>query len=122
MAGHWIIIIVLYWVILLLQKIVIKKCGVLNVKLLLAGILVKLLLVDIHNPHYYNYLQQTGGAANNTPRNPGDIVCGGLIPYYTMNSFVRFIARFNSAGWCITRKKFICYENFISENIKNVQK
>ena len=73
----------------------------------------------IHNPHYYNYLQQTGGAANNTPRNPGDIVCGGLIPYYTMNSLVRFIARFNSARWCVLLEKNSTIKNFISENIQN---
>ena len=46
----------------------------------------------IHNPHYYNYLQQNGGGA--APRNPGDIVCGGLIPYYSFNSIIRWIYRF----------------------------
>ena len=31
----------------------------------------------IHNPEYYRFLQQQGNGA--APRNPGDIICGGLI-------------------------------------------
>ena len=50
----------------------------------------------IHNPHYYNYLQQTGGA-NNAPRNPGDIVCGGLIQYYALIYITRWISRFSQS-------------------------
>ena len=37
-------------------------------------------LVDsgvVHNPHFYQYQQTAGGAAG-APRNPGDVVCGGL--------------------------------------------
>ncbi len=31
----------------------------------------------IHNPHYYEYQRRTGSAV----RNPGDVVCGGLVEY-----------------------------------------
>lgn len=31
----------------------------------------------VHNPEYYRYLQQQGNGA--APRNPGDLICGGLI-------------------------------------------
>lgn len=31
----------------------------------------------LHNPEYYKYLEQQGNSA--APRNPGDIICGGLI-------------------------------------------
>jgi hypothetical protein len=55
---------------------------------------------QIHNPHYYNYLQQTeGGVGAAPPRNPGDIVCGGLIPYYSFNSITRWISRFSQSTW-----------------------
>jgi hypothetical protein len=31
---------------------------------------------NIHNPHYYDYLKTSGGGV--MPRNPGDVLCGGL--------------------------------------------
>lgn len=37
---------------------------------------------SIHNPHYYKYLQQTNNGE--APRNPNDVLCGGLIPYYVL--------------------------------------
>ena len=36
---------------------------------------------SIHNPHYYQYMQNNN---INTPRNPGDIICGGLIHHYNL--------------------------------------
>jgi len=33
---------------------------------------------NVHNPEYYRYLQEQ---RNYAPRNPGDVVCGGLINY-----------------------------------------
>ena len=33
----------------------------------------------VHNPEYYRYLQQQGNGI--APRNPGDIICGGLIMF-----------------------------------------
>lgn len=38
----------------------------------------------IHNPHYYDWLNNQNNHSN--IRNPGDVVCGGLIPY---NNVVR---------------------------------
>jgi len=35
----------------------------------------------VHNPHFYQYQREHGGA----PRNPGDVVCGGLPTYYELN-------------------------------------
>jgi hypothetical protein len=33
----------------------------------------------IHNPHYYEWIRRTNGEV---PRNPGEILCGGLPTYY----------------------------------------
>tara|TARA_Y100000992_G_scaffold69024_1_gene43103 strand:- start:10758 stop:12179 length:1422 start_codon:yes stop_codon:yes gene_type:complete len=80
---------------------------------------------NIHNPHYYNYLQQTGG--NAAPRNPGDIICGGLIPYHQFNQFTRSLIRFTNSNFYnifITKsqtiknyfqdKKITTFDNFIT--------
>ena len=65
---------------------------------------------QIHNPHYYNYLQQTeGGVGGAAPRNPGDIVCGGVIPYYSFNSLTRWIGCFSQTIW---------FEYFTKNNCK----
>lgn len=42
----------------------------------------------IHNPHYYEYLRQTGGQL---PREPGDIPCGGLPDYYNFIRAIRVV-------------------------------
>ena len=39
---------------------------------------------NIHNPHYYQYLRETGQTGQ-APRNPGDVVCGGIVPYNAFN-------------------------------------
>lgn len=44
----------------------------------------------IHNPHYYEW-QRKNGTDGNAVRNPGDVVCGGLLPYYTFNRAIRVI-------------------------------
>ena len=42
---------------------------------------------QIHNPHYYQALQ----AGNiNVARNPGDQICGGLLPHQISNKFRSF--------------------------------
>jgi hypothetical protein len=53
----------------------------------------------IHNPHYYQWMRNNGNNDNNAPRNPGDILCGGLIPYYTFNNLIRNMSRFNNPDW-----------------------
>jgi hypothetical protein len=44
--------------------------------------------VRVHNPHYYEYLRQAGGAV---PREMGDIPCGGIPDYYT---FIRNLRQY----------------------------
>tara|TARA_Y100000389_G_scaffold204794_1_gene259708 strand:- start:3258 stop:6056 length:2799 start_codon:yes stop_codon:yes gene_type:complete len=53
----------------------------------------------IHNPHYYNYLQQNGGAGLNAPRNPGDVLCGGLIAFYNLNIMTRNLGVYRGPKW-----------------------
>lgn len=36
----------------------------------------------VHNPHYYQYHNNNN---NPVPRNPGDVVCGGLCPYWFLH-------------------------------------
>ena len=53
----------------------------------------------IHNPHYYNYLQQNGGHGLNAPRNPGDVLCGGLIAFYNLNIMTRNLSVYRGPKW-----------------------
>lgn len=69
----------------------------------------------IHNPHYYNYLQQNGGGEN-APRNPGDVLCGGLIPFYILNSITRWLARFNQPSWYAIIMKNEIIAKYLNEN------
>ena len=41
----------------------------------------------IHNPHYYEWQRQNGKAP--APREQGDVVCGGLVDFYTFSQFTR---------------------------------
>lgn len=40
----------------------------------------------VHNPHFYEYQKQTNNGV--APRNPGDILCGGLINFYTLRAIL----------------------------------
>ncbi len=73
----------------------------------------------IHNPHYYNYLQQNGGGA--APRNPGDVVCGGVITYYRFNSIIRYMNRFSDIKYYeyLKNKNSLINEFFEKNSIKN---
>ena len=42
--------------------------------------------VNIHNPHYYNRQREINNGA--VPRNPGDILCGGLCDYNTLRYYI----------------------------------
>ena len=66
----------------------------------------------IHNPHYYQYMrnQNQGGPA---PRNPGDVLCGGLIPYYTLNNFLRYLGSYSQPEWFNTIKTDVVINTFI---------
>lgn len=67
---------------------------------------------QIHNPHYYQYMrnQNEGGTA---PRNPGDILCGGLIPYYALNNLLRYVNSYSQPEWFNTIKTDTTINNFI---------
>jgi len=39
---------------------------------------------NIHNPHYYEYLRKTNGGV--APRQPGDLLCGGLPNFYSLTN------------------------------------
>lgn len=46
-------------------------------------------LVDngvIHNPHFYQYQRDNAGVNGTAPRNPGDVVCGGICEWYDLNN------------------------------------
>jgi hypothetical protein len=67
---------------------------------------------QIHNPHYYQYMrnQNQGGPA---PRNPEDVLCGGLIPYYRLNSFLRYLGSYSQPEWFNTIKTDVVINKFI---------
>lgn len=49
--------------------------------------------VRVHNPHYYEYLRQTG--AGTVPRELGDIPCGGIPDYYVFLRNIRLLRGFS---------------------------
>ena len=74
----------------------------------------------IHNPHYYNYLQQNQ-LGENAPRNPGDVLCGGLIPYYLLNNIARWLGRFNqSFHYTVIMQNEIIAKYFHENKIKEI--
>lgn len=46
----------------------------------------------VHNPHYYQHLQQQNNGE--LPRNPNDILCGGLCAFHQLNGYFRTIEKF----------------------------
>lgn len=44
---------------------------------------------NIHNPHYYEYMRKEN---NGDTRNPGDVLCGGLINWVCIMAVVRYIS------------------------------
>ena len=40
----------------------------------------------VHNPHYYQHLQQVNNGQ--IPRNPNDILCGGLCTFQVLNYYI----------------------------------
>lgn len=61
----------------------------------------------IHNPHYYEYLRQTGRAL---PREPGDIPCGGIPDYYI---FIRAIRMNRSINQTDVEKLFVIHRALV---------
>ena len=76
---------------------------------------------QVHNPHYYQYLRQNGDT-NNTqaPRNPNDVLCGGMVQYYEFGYFIRSMNRFSSDSWFNAIKKEPTIDWFINKiNLKS---
>ena len=67
---------------------------------------------QIHNPHYYQFLNNNGGIA---PRNPGDVLCGGLIPYYELNTVLRKFIPYKTDNWFTILKSNKDINDFISK-------
>lgn len=51
----------------------------------------------VHNPHFYEY-QKTTNANGVAPRNPGDVVCGGLCNIYTLRDNIK--TRLHRTAYC----------------------
>ena len=67
----------------------------------------------IHNPHYYEHMRNDN--TNNVPRNPGDVLCGGLILYHRLNTMLRYINNF-SKDWLLLLKENIKIEEYFKKN------
>lgn len=66
----------------------------------------------IHNPHYYNYLKENGLSGNGqAPRNPGDVVCGGIIGYYQFVTIQRSLLGFYNNSRKIGAKEMGIIDN-----------
>ena len=61
----------------------------------------KIITGVVHNPHFYQYQRENGGAT----RNPGDVVCGGLCQMYTLNNFLNaHFAKISKEFWDVKSK------------------
>jgi hypothetical protein len=49
----------------------------------------------VHNPHYYDFMRKNNGGA--IPRNPGDVVCGGIPDFYQLRNIFE-TTKFNIAN------------------------
>jgi hypothetical protein len=54
----------------------------------------KIVTGTIHNPHFYQYQREHGGGV--APRNPGDVVCGGLPTFRDINEKMHRLKIYNS--------------------------
>jgi hypothetical protein len=66
----------------------------------------------VHNPHYYEFLRQQdaeGGGGGYVPRNPQDVVCGGLVGYYQVRNKVM---RHMSRNWLVSSEDENQYRDF----------
>jgi hypothetical protein len=54
----------------------------------------KIVTGTIHNPHFYQYQREHGGGE--APRNPGDVVCGGLPTFGEINEKMHRLQMYNN--------------------------
>jgi hypothetical protein len=53
---------------------------------------------QVHNPHYYQYMREQNDLQTAT-RNPGDVLCGGLVTYNMFLYVIRYINGYNQQCW-----------------------
>jgi hypothetical protein len=72
----------------------------------------------IHNPHFYQYMQNnsSGGVA---PRNPGDVLCGGLLAHTNLRLIQSHLNNINKKMimvYVMPAKK-LEFENYLNSNV-----
>jgi len=89
--------------------------------------------VSIHNPHYYEYMKNNNNVA--VTRNPGDVLCGGLLPHNQLRFITAYlntidksfanVKNFERFEKCLDTnnsvKTYIGLLNNYIDGIKNVQ-
>lgn len=63
--------------------------------------------VVVHNPHYFQYLQQANAGV--MPRNPNDILCGGMPDLGRFRSFAAIVLHDKDLQKCITTNVYNIY-------------
>jgi hypothetical protein len=63
--------------------------------------------VVVHNPHYFQYLQQAN--AGIMPRNPNDVLCGGMPDLARFRSFSSIVLHDKDLQKCITTNVYNIY-------------
>ena len=70
----------------------------------------------IHNPHYFEYLRQNG---KNIPRDPMDIVCGGMVEYNTIRILIyQYLSKSKCDDYFATQVKI--FDSNISRIIRRL--
>jgi len=70
----------------------------------------------IHNPHYFEYLRQNG---KNIPRDPMDIVCGGMVEYNTIRNLIyQYLSKSGCDSYFATQVKI--FDSNISQIIRKL--
>ena len=69
--------------------------------------------VSIHNPHYYEYMKNNNAVV---PRNPGDVLCGGLLPHNQLRFITAFLNTMDKTVVNIHDKSIERFEYYINLN------
>ena len=72
---------------------------------------------NIHNPHFYQQMQRENG--EQAPRNPQDILCGGLINYYQFGTIRRKLTGIDISKISNTKSDRI---KILDKNISNIHR
>ena len=69
--------------------------------------------VSIHNPHYYEYMKNNNVVVT---RNPGDVLCGGLLPHTQLRFITAFLNTMDKTVVTIHAKSIERFEIYIKLN------